>query len=334
MIGFALRQGLARDLLAHPVLQRQGFRLAVPHIDDAGFGIAVGIDDPDVLIVRARAEIHFEPRQFRLQPAVVSLEGTILEVAPVRVVFVFGEKNAVIDARDLDVEQIDALVRIAFDLGRGAGGHIQHFQLGQVQRALVGGEVDILAAGIEIEWAAILEHAAAVQRLEAVGIDPQGFGVAALGGSHRQAQRPGIIELPDRNLVGIFAQQFFLARGDAQFVQVMPLRVAVIQSDIQNVRLGLGHGKNLRSNPFEIRQRAGRRHAALRIRGQLRVDRIDVEVLIAAGVLHVQDVLRIVAPKITADRPARFRAHRARRAERLIRAFHPNIAGSLVGLQE
>src|SRR4029077_16510897 len=109
-------------------------------------------------------------------PTVIGLEGMVLEITSKRVVLVFREQNAVIDVRNFNVVQVDASVRVAFDLAGGAAVHIQHVQLGQIQRALVGGEINILAAGVEIERAAILEHAAGVQRLEAVGIDPQGLG--------------------------------------------------------------------------------------------------------------------------------------------------------------
>src|SRR6202012_1527106 len=81
-------------------------------------------------------------------------------------------------------------------------------------------------------------------------------------------------------------------------------------------------------------ERAGRRDAAFRIGRELRIDGIDVEILIAAGVLYVEDVLRIAAPEITADGAACFGADGTRRAEGFIGSLDPDVACALVGLQE
>src|SRR6185436_18513606 len=57
-----------------------------------------------------------------------------------------------------------------------------------------------------------------------------------------------------------------------------------------------------------------------------RVDGVNVEVLIAVVVFHVQDVLAVAAPEVCRYRTFGFRGQKAGRAERLVDTLDINIA--------
>jgi hypothetical protein len=52
----------------------------VPEIGFAGFGVAGGVDDPDVFVFRAGAEADVLAGEFGLEPVIVGLEGLVFEV--------------------------------------------------------------------------------------------------------------------------------------------------------------------------------------------------------------------------------------------------------------
>src|SRR5690606_11407165 len=80
-------------------------------------------------------------------------------------------------------------------------------------------------------------------------------------------------------------------------------------------------------------QVAGRRHAPCRgLRA--RVDRIEIEVLVAVAVLNEQDVAAVPAPEELRDRPALVGRGGTRRVERLFGALHPDVAYAVERLKE
>src|SRR5580658_213694 len=334
MIRLALRQRFARQLLTDAILQLEVGRLAIPDVGHPGLRVAVRAYYPQILVPGRGAEGDLQAGQLRLQPAIVLLERLVLEVAPYGVVLVVGKQNAVVDLRHPGVDDVHMPQRIALHLDRGAAHGIQEIQFAEVQRLLVGDQVDLLVGRVETEDAAALEHRAAIDLLEAVGIDPQNFHVAHRVGALREPQGALVIEHPGGDVLGVLAQQRFLAARDVQLVQIVPAWIAVVQADVENVRLGLRHGEYFRAHALEVGERPGRWHAGTGVRRQRRVDRIDIEILIAARILGVQNVLGVVAPEIGADGTSRFRAHGPRRAERFVRPLHPNVARALVRLEK
>src|SRR5260370_36077361 len=119
-----------------------------------------------------------------------------------------------------------------------------------------------------------------------------------------------------------------------QFIEIVPARIAVVQTDVENVRLRLGHGKYLGPHTLQVCQRARWRHACLWVCCEGRIDGIDVEVLITAHILHVQNVLGVPAPKIARNRPRRLGTYRTRRAEWISRFLDPDISRALIGLKK
>src|ERR1700737_336350 len=106
----------------------------------------------------------------------------------------------------------------------------------------------------------------------------------------------------------------------------MPARIAVVQADVDDVRLGSGHGIDRGSNALQVGQRARRWHTCYRILFKRRIHRVDVEILVTAGILSIKDELRIMAPEISPYRPFDFGADGTRGAERFASLFHPNVA--------
>ncbi len=291
-------------------------------------------DDPQALVRCSRAKAHFLAGKLRLQPAELRLECPVREVPPNAVVLVFREENAIVGDGEDGASEVDALFRIAFDRRRGAGCRIQQFQFGQIQRPLVGHQVNQLVVRVKTLLATGFQHVAAVDHLESVRIDAQELLVARLGQTHGQPQRGIVIEHPAGDALRILAQQRLLTGREAQFIQVMPARIAVVQADVDDVRLGLGHGIDQGANAPQVGQRARRRHTCCRIRCKRRVDRVDVEILIAAGILGIEDELRILAPEMSSDRPFDLGADGTRGAVRFAGLFHPDVARAVVGLQK
>src|SRR5581483_11256881 len=178
------------------------------------------------------------------------------------------------------------------------------------------------------------QHRATVDLPEAVRVDSQYFRVARVVGPLGQSEVAVIVEIPTGNLLRVLSQQSSLPARDVQLIQIVPVRITIVQADIENVRLGLGSREELGTHALEIRQGARGRHAGLRIRGQAWIDGIDIEVLVSTDVLYVKEVFRIAAPEIDPHRPCGLRAHGPRGAERLGGFLDPDVASPLEGLEE
>jgi hypothetical protein len=226
------------------------------------------------------------------------------------------------------------LLRIAFDRRGGAGCRIKDVQFRQIQRPLVGHQVDQLVLCVETFLATAFQHIATVDHLEPVRIDAQDLLLSRLGEAHGQPQRGVVIEHPIADALRILAQQRLLASRQTQFIKVMPARIAVVRADIDDIRLGLGHGIDHGANALQVGQRARWRHPCDRIGGKRRVDRVDVEILIAAGVLPIEDELGFMAPEMSSDRTFDLGADGTRGDERFAGLLHPDVAGAVVGLQK
>ena len=99
LVRLPLRERFARQLLANPVLQIQRLRLAIPHVRFARLRVARRVHNPDVLVLRARAEINLLARQLRLQPLVLLLKILVLEVQPRAIILVTREEDVVVHIR-------------------------------------------------------------------------------------------------------------------------------------------------------------------------------------------------------------------------------------------
>ena len=126
----------------------------------------------------------------------------------------------------------------------------------------------------------------------------------------------------------------FLSRGNLQTVKIMPSLVAIIQPDVDDIRIALRHFEYLHPHTFQSGQIArGRRvRACGGFRG--RIDGIHIEVLISVVILGIKDVLAVPRPEISGDRSFGLRGKKPRRAEWLIHGLHINIPSVFPGLQK
>ena len=85
--------------------------------------------------------------------------------------------------------------------------------------------------------------------MEAIGICPQKFGIAVLGGSERQPKLARIVENPRGDPVGVLTNQCALARRDIQPVEVVPGFVPIIEAHINHRRIGSWNIYNPRARP-------------------------------------------------------------------------------------
>jgi len=119
-----------------------------------------------------------------------------------------------------------------------------------------------------------------------------------------------------------------------QLIEIVPAGVAVVEADVEDVRLGAGCGKDYGAYFFEIGEGAGGRDSGLGVCGEGGVDGVDVEVLVAAGVLRVEEVFGVAAPEVATDGADGFGADGTGSAEGLAGLLDPDVARALVGLEE
>ena len=89
--------------------------------------------------------------------------------------------------------------------------------------------------------------------------------------------------------------QLLLARGDVHLIHVMEHRYAVVQAHQDGVRPLVADALHLHAHVVVLMQRLGF--------AGLEIDDVEVEVLVAALVLEIQDVLVVVGPEVLGDAP-------------------------------
>src|ERR1051326_2530067 len=191
----------------------------------------------------------------------------------------------------------------------------------------------MFAVLVETVRAAAFKNATGIDLGELVLIDAQDLGIAVLGRAGGQAQIALEVEGPAGNALSILAQQSLLAGGEFQFVEIVPRLVAVIESNVDGVRIALGDLKDLHPRALHARHVARRRCIGAGFRLGCRVDSIDVVVLVAVLVLYVKNVFAVPRPEITSNWPLGFGGQQARGAEGLIYAFHVDVARVFPRLQ-
>ena len=293
----------------------------------------MGEDDKEVLVARMCTEGELGVAAARLQPAVVRREFRVLPVDPHPVVLVERGDGSVGDLGEQHATQVIALQRVALDRAHRSARRIEQHQRGQIH-TLVGVQVHEAVVRIEADRPALLGDVAAVDTRERVLIDAQDLGVASVRGAQREAQPPLVVERPPGDALGVLADERALAGRNAHPVEVVPGLVAVVEPHEHDVRLVPRQLIDLGARSFRVGDVAGRWHLPAARWRVGRVDRVDVEVLIPVVVLHVQQVPAIAAPEVAGNRPVSLGAHRLRGGERLGGLLDPDVAHSLVGLDE
>ena len=190
--------------------------------------------------------------------------------------------------------RIDAVGRMAVDVGLLAGGHVQPHQGGPV-RVAVGADPEALAVGGDghrEDAERVVGPVVGGERAQRLrGRLPAGhLHVAAVGQRHRE-QLTGPAAEPRGDGAGVLGQQREVAGGDVQFVGVVQIGPSLVHSD---ERLARAVGQQ-----FEVRPDAGERREVDDRRGRIvEVHPVHVPVLVAAVVLGVEQPPRVVGPLV------------------------------------
>ena len=332
--GFHRRELRPRQLLADAVLERELLAGPVEKVGLAGLGVARGGDQGEALVLGQRAKIDLFARQLPLQQLVVGLEALALPVDADLVVDVGGRDEVVGALGEDRAAEVHPVQRIGFDQLFAARLGVEQHEAGQVRVALVGRHVDAPAVLVETHREAGLENVARVDFLEAVAVDAEDFRVAVLGRAGGQPELVLAIEHPAGQPLGVLAQERPLAGRELHLVEVVPGGIAVVEPDVDRVRVGLGHRVDEGPGAFRRGHVARRRHPLSGGGGSGRIDGVDVEVLVAALVLHVEDELAVLAPEVAGDRALGLGGDGPGRLEGLVDALDPDVARAVEGLDE
>ena len=211
---------------------------------------------------------------------------------------------------------------------------IEQHEARQVRTALVRLHVDLAVVLAEAIRTAGLEDIAGIDLGESRRIDAQDLGVTLVGGANGEAKRAGVVEDPRGDALGVLAHESALTGRDADAIEIVPRLVAIVEADVHDVGVFLRHGVEDRANALgggevprsgNVLASGGRR---------CRIDRVDVEVLVAELVLDEEDVLPIPAPEIPGDRTLRVVGDELGGGVRIAGALDPDVARVLVGLEE
>jgi hypothetical protein len=142
------------------------------------------------------------------------------------------------------------------------------------------------------------------------------------------------VEDPAGQPLGVLAQESAFAGRDLHLVEVVPRLVAVVQSHVEGVGIGPGHGVDEGADAFRVGQVARGRHLLAGGGRRRRIDGVDVEVLVASLVLHEEDELAVLTPEIPGDGALGVRGERVGLLEGLVRPLDPDVAGAVERLDE
>ena len=321
------RQRLARQLLPYDVLLRRLLGVPVEQVHRAGIDVGARDDDVEPLVPGRGLEADLLAGELLLQQVVVGLPSLVLpDVA--RLV-----DDVIRHVREDHVAQIDAILRIGFDDLFFARLHVEEREPGEIG-ALVRFEIDARTVFMKVQRPACFEYVAAVDLREAVVVDTEYFRVAVFGDTRREAQLVRQVELPVDEPFGVLAQERPLAGRDADLVEVVPRLVAIVEADVDQIRIGLGHEVDARLHALRVGDVARGGDVAAGGRLIRRLDGVHVEVLVAELILGVEHVLRVPALEVRGDRPLGIGGDRFGLIECLVGSFHPDVARPLEGLEE
>src|SRR4029453_1386283 len=91
--------------------------------------------------------------------------------------------------------------------------------------------------GVEAVRVATLEDRAGVDGLEPLWLDLQDLGVPVVGHPPRKTQAALEVEVPARDPLRVLADELALARRDRDLVHVVPGGIAVVEADVDRVRV-------------------------------------------------------------------------------------------------
>ena len=114
----------------------------------------------------------------------------------------------------------------------------------------------------------------------------------------------------------------------------MPGRVAVVQSNVDHIWFAAWHGVDSGAHAFRVRQVARRRYLLSGRWTVPGINRIHVEVFVAALVLREENVFAIATPEVDPNRPTGVGRNCFGRFKGSLCAFHPDITCPFERLDE
>jgi hypothetical protein len=256
-------------------------------------------------------------------------------VAAAAVAIVEREHKIISDFGEACAAKISLLERVRFHHGGLPGLRVKQHQRYQVHtRTLVGLKVDLLAVFVESDRLAALKHVAGVYFGELVAVHAKDFSVAVFGGAAGQAQIALEVKIPAGDTLRVLAHQRLLAGGDLQLVKVMPRLVAVIEADVDHVRIAFRNLGNEDAYALQASEVARGWSIGAGSWFGCGIHGIDVIVFVTVIVFHVEHGLAVPGPEKPGDGPLALSGQQARRREWLVHALDVDVACVFPGFQE
>ena len=199
------RELLPRQLLEHLVLLGQRLGVAIEDVARAGLGVAGRDDHPLAIVIGAAGDRDLEVGQLALHLLVVRFERLVAEIGARAVADVDGSDQLVGLLGEDGAAEVHLVLRIRFDELLLLRVGIEEDEARQIGLAAVGLHVDARVVGVELQRVAGLEHAAAIDLLEAGVGDAEDLGVAVVGRARREPRLAGAVHHPAGDLVGVLA---------------------------------------------------------------------------------------------------------------------------------
>jgi len=302
-------------------------------IDRTGVHIAAHRDQHLAQVAGHAVDADFTVRQAGGEGLPQGCGGVGLGIDAHTIAHVEGGQQFVGFGMEAGAGKVDLIIRVFFHQGPLAGFDIQEHELGQVHFATVGGDVDMLAVRMESGRIHVLFVSCGGDLMQALHIHPQQFAAAAGCGPVSQAQFAFVVEHPEANALRVLTHEGALAGGNVDSINIVVTGIAVVQADHHHIGIVLGYGENLGTYTINGCQVASRRHTGVRFDLAVRIHSPDMEVLVAALVLDVQQILAVAAPEV-AGHGAFIGGDGLGVVEGRIGGLDPDISGALVGLHE
>ncbi len=286
-------EGAGVELGPGPEKELAGAGLGVEQERGARLPVVVEGHHPRRLVV-----VHRQPGQVavvqRRRLAPLALE-VVVEEGDLHPVEHVGHRQQLAGAPPQDrAAEVD--LGMGVDVGLLGGGDVEADQAGEVA-----------APGRAHPQCGPVGREAVDAALVLVGVDGEGAELLVLAGPHedlvvalgrlgrRRQQVAGRVGVPAGDVAGVLGHQLQRPGDEVEAVDVEALGIPLVHRDQQGGGVGIGDVDDPRPHALERRQ--VHRH----VLGPAEVGGVDVEVLVAALVLGVQDAGGVAAPEVAAD---------------------------------
>ncbi len=323
-----------RDVRASAVEELEASWLPIVQPGRPRLDIGDGRDEHATPIAGHRAKAQVAVGELAPRPLQVLREAGLAGVPADSVSRVPGRDQLVGIGREQRAPEIDFPFGVGLHLFDLTGGRIEQDESREVGRAPARLHVEPRAVDVKADRLALLLGPAFEYRREHAFVDPQDLPAAVRPLPVSQAEPAGEVGDPIGDVLLVGEQELPLAGPQVEPPHVVETRVAVVQANdrVPGIVLGklvdpglhVGAGREIESG----------RNARACGRGGGGVDRVDVEVLVAALILDEEDAARVPAPERLDDRTASVVRHRPRGVERLFDPLDPHVEYAVQRLDE